>query len=220
MNYFNSDFLKFFTELSNNNSKEWFDKNRKIYEKEVKKPFSDFTEEMIVRIKKFDHEIQINASDAILRINRDIRFSKDKTPYNTYTAAIFSKFGKKDKSYPGLYIRLSHQNVMIFGGVYMAENQIIENIRNNIASAPETFAAVYSDLRFKEKFGQIQGEQSKRLPSGFQSVLANEPLIANKQFYYSATLPSKIIISKELADTIIEYYLAGKKVNDFLKMAW
>jgi uncharacterized protein (TIGR02453 family) len=105
MSYFNPAFIKFFKDLSQHNTTEWFNEHRKVYEKEVKKPFAEFVDEMIKRINKYEPEINIKASDAIMRINKDIRFSKDKTPYNTYVAANISAYGKKDKSYPGFYFQ-------------------------------------------------------------------------------------------------------------------
>lgn len=219
MSYFNPTFLSFFKELSNNNSTKWFNENRKIYETEVKKPFADFVEEMIIRIQKYEPEIQIKPSEAISRINKDIRFSKDKTPYNTHVSANISIYGKKDKSYPSFYFQLSPDGISIFGGAYMIENPTLQNIRNYIANNIEDFSNVYNDGLFTEKFGKIQGEQNKRIPPEFQAVALKEPLIANKQFYYSAELKPDLIILDKLPDKLMEYYLAGKKVNDFLKLA-
>lgn len=221
MSYFNNAFIKFFKELSKNNKTEWFNENRKTYEKEVKEPFSFFVEEMIQRIrKKYEPEIKIKLSDAIMRINKDIRFSKDKTPYNTHVSANISLFGKKDKSYPGFYFQFSHDKIMIYGGVYMVETSTLKILRNHIAENLKDFAAAYNDKNFKEKFGVIQGEKHKRVPEEFQSTAVKEPLIANKQFYYMAELKPDLLINNELPDKLMEYYLAGKKLNDFLKSAF
>lgn len=217
MGYFNTSFLKFFKELSKNNTKEWFDENRRIYEKEVKKPFSDLVEEMIGRIQKYEPEIQIKPSDAIMRINRDIRFSKDKTPYKTYVGANISVYGKKDKSYPGFAFQLSPEGVVIYGGIYMLGKTGLQNIRNYIAHNLNGFSAAYNDRSFKEKYGGILGEQNKRIPVEFRAVSEKETRIANKQFYCSASLKPGIITSHELPGKLMEYYRAGQKVNDFLK---
>jgi len=80
MSYFNPAFVKFFKDLSKNNSTAWFNDNRKTYENEVKKPFAVFVDELIGRIQKHDPSVKIKAGDAITRINKDIRFSKDKIP--------------------------------------------------------------------------------------------------------------------------------------------
>jgi uncharacterized protein (TIGR02453 family) len=219
MSYFSPNFLQFFSELSKNNSTEWFNENRKTYKKEVKKPFEKFVQELIDQIQKHEPEVQIKPSDAIMRINKDIRFSKDKTPYNTHVSANISKFGKKDKSYPGFYVQLSAEGISIFGGAYMVENSQLANIRNYLTENLEDFKKVYSDKEFKAKFGTIQGEQNKRIPAELQEIAAKEPLIFNKQFFYSATLSPDLITSENLVETLMEYFQAGKKVNDFLKQA-
>ena len=216
MSYFNPSFTKFFKELSKNNTSEWFNDNRKTYENEVKKPFSIFVEEMINRIRKHEPNINIKPADAIMRINKDIRFSKDKTPYNTHVAANISVYGKKDKSYPGFYFQLSHEKIEMFGGAYMVEPPTLLILRTNIAKNLKVFSAVYNDKNFKQKFGTIKGEKHKRVPEEFQGIAAKEPLIANKQFYYNAEIKADIVTKVELPDTLMEYYLAGKKLNDFL----
>lgn len=219
MSYFNAAFIKFFKDLSKNNTTEWFNENRKTYEQEVKIPFNHFVEEMIGRIKKYEPQLAIKPADAIMRINKDIRFSKEKTPYNVHMAANISVYGKKDKSYPGFYFQLSPTAVMIYGGAYMVETPTLQVLRNHIAKNTKQFAAAYGDKAFKEKFGTIQGEQHKRVPPEFQEVFLKEPLIANKQFYYQAALPADIITKPDLADVLMEYYKAGKKVNEFLREA-
>lgn len=216
MSYFNPSFPKFFKELSKNNTSEWFNDNRKTYENEVKKPFSIFVDEMINRIRKYEPNITIKPADAIMRINKDIRFSKDKTPYNTHVAANISVYGKKDKSYPGFYFQLSHDKIEVFGGAYMVEPTTLLILRTNIAKNLKDFSAAYNDKNFKQKFGTIKGEQHKRVPEEFQSITAKEPLIANKQFYYNAEIKADLVTKDELPETLMEYYLAGKKVNDFL----
>ena len=217
MGYFNNDFLNFFKNLSQNNNKLWFDENRKIYETEVKKPFYSFINEMIMKIQEFEPEIKINPADAIFRINNDIRFSKEKTPYKTHVGANISKFGRKDKSYPGFYFQFSYDKIMIYGGAYMLETPVLQKIREHIAENLEEFQSAYTDKTFKKYFGKILGEQNKRLPANLQQIIEKEPLIANKQFYYGAELSAKIILKPELPDILMEYYHAGRNINSFLR---
>lgn len=219
MSYFTPAFIKFFSELSKNNNKIWFDENRKIYEREVKDPFKFFVGEMITRIQKYEPEIEILPSDAIMRINKDIRFSKDKTPYNTHVSANISLYGKKDKSYPGVFFQLSHDKIMLYGGAYMMDTSTLLQVRNYISKNLQDFSATYNNKIFKEKFGAIIGEKHKRIPKEFESTAVKEPLIVNKQFYYSAELDSSLITNDQLPGQLMEYYLAGKKLNDFLKQA-
>lgn len=219
MIYFNLNFEIFFRELTKNNTTLWFNEHRKTYEQEVKKPFNQFVGDMIELIGKYEPDIKIKPADAVMRINKDIRFNKDKTPYNTHVAANISVYGKKDKSFPGFYFQLSHDKIMIYGGVYMAEPPTLLKIRKHIAWNPDEFSSAYKDKNFRDKFDVIHGEKHKRLPEEFLNIAAKEPLIANKQFYYMAELSPDILFKDGLPDKMMEYYLAGKKLNDFLKEA-
>ncbi|OSZ78587.1 hypothetical protein CAP35_10150 [Chitinophagaceae bacterium IBVUCB1] len=219
MAYLNKDFINFFKNLSVNNTTAWFDENRKTYETAVKQPFKLLVDEMIKRIKKHQPEIAITSSDAIFRINKDIRFSKDKTPYNTHVGANISSQGRKSKEEPGFYFQLSHDGIMVCGGVYMVEAANLQKIRSYIAANQKAFAALYNDKTFKDTYGSIQGEQNKKLPEDLKAAATKEPLIANKQFYYSAKMKAKAITEDTLPDQLMEYYHAAKKMNDFLKKA-
>jgi uncharacterized protein (TIGR02453 family) len=219
MSYFSPSYLKFFMDLAANNNRDWFNEHRKTYEIEVKVPFAKFVEEMINRISVYEPEINIKPSDAIMRINNDIRFSKDKTPYKLHMCANISEFGKKNLGYPGLFFQLSPENIAIYGGVYMVENPLLLKIRQHIAGNLNALQEAINHPEFKAKFGAIEGEKNKRLAPEFQSVASKEPLIANKQFYYGATLSSEYILSPELPEILMTYYHAGRPVNEFFQQA-
>lgn len=219
MSYFNKSFIDFFKGLAANNNTAWFAENKKTYETEVKEPFKRLVDEMIRRIQKHQPEVQIAAADAIFRINKDIRFSKEKIPYNTHVSANISSQGRKSKEEPGFYFQLSHDKIMMYGGAYMVEPATLQKIRSTIAKDPKAFAALYNDKNFKEKFGGIQGEKNKKIPDEFKAVEEKEPLVANKQFFYGAELKAKAILQDDLPDVLMEYYKAGKKMNDYLKAA-
>ena len=140
MNHFKQDFIDFFTQLEANNSKEWFDENRKTYEKAVKKPFKQLIQRLIDHLPELDPQIQMAPKDAIFRINRDIRFSKDKTPYNTIVKAGFARGGRKS-SYAGYYLGISATQIHVGGGVYMLDAANLKKIRQHIAAYPEELQA-------------------------------------------------------------------------------
>ncbi|MES2704683.1 MAG: DUF2461 domain-containing protein [Bacteroidota bacterium] len=219
MAYFTKSFLDFFKGLSANNTAAWFAENKKQYETAVKEPFKLLVGEMISRIQKHQPEIEIAPADAIFRINKDIRFSKDKIPYNTHVSANISSQGRKSKEEPGFYFQLSHDKIMVYGGAYMVEPATLQKIRSAIAGDPKKFATLYNDKNFKEKYGDIQGEKNKKIPDEFKAAVDKEPLVANKQFYYTAEISAKHITQDDLPDTLMEYYKAGKKMNDYLKAA-
>ena len=101
----------------------------------------------------------------------------------------------------------------------MVEPPMLQTLRTYIADHQKEFQDAYNDAEFKQKFGTILGEKHKRVPEEFQSIATQEPLIANKQFYYAASVTSDYITSNELPEKLIEYYLAAKKVNEFLQSA-
>ena len=101
MIYFTKDFIGFFSDLENNNNRDWFHENKKRYETSVKGPFESLVSALISELSKVYPEMTITPKDAIFRINRDIRFSKDKSPYKTHMAALISPGGKKDKTTSG-----------------------------------------------------------------------------------------------------------------------
>ena len=100
MVYFSKDYLDFFKELSSNNNREWFHENKKRYDKHVRKPFISFVGGLIQELEQDWGTIPYQPKDFLMRINRDIRFSKDKTPYNTQMSAMISPHGKKNMTRP------------------------------------------------------------------------------------------------------------------------
>lgn len=220
MIYFTADFEKFFAELKTNNNKEWFDANKSRYEKNVKKPFHNFITDVILRMQHFDPQCRIEAKDAIFRINRDIRFSADKTPYKTQVSAIIGRSGRKGMSEEGMYLELSEAHVRVYGGMYMPDKDQLAAIRQEILYNPEEFQKAIEDKKFKKWFGEIRGEKNKRLPAEFAEIQDKQPLIANKQFYYFSELDPSLLYSEKLIDTIFEAYQASQGVREFLFAAF
>lgn len=219
MSYFTPEFLKFFRGLKRNNSKTWFEANRERYETAVKEPFAAFIEEMLARLRAEDPTLSTSAKQAIFRLNRDIRFSKDKTPYKTHMAANISPSGRKNLERPGFYIQFGPEEVLLGGGAYMLENATIYRIRQAIVKNLAAFEAILKEKSFKQKFGTLQGEQNKVLSGEFKTYAAKQPLLANKQFYYMAELKAETILKKNLPEVVMQYYHAGKAMNDFLEKA-
>ena len=216
MKYFTPDFIEFFKDLAKNNHKGWFHENKKRYETSVKNPFTIFLSDLIDEIQKFDKELNIEPKDCILRINKDVRFSKDKTPYNLSYTAFISYTGKKDKSIPGLFLRFSPEEIGIMAGCYGVSKEQLLGIRKTIQADLKQFKALYSDKELVSKFGSIQGEEHKRIPKEFQSTHLLEPLIAKKQFYLVAMRETELLTSDNLISVIMEYWHAARPLNNYL----
>ena len=218
MVYFEKDFLNFFKELAANNNKDWFDENRKRYETVVREPFKVFVADVIAEIHKIDPSISIEPKDAIFRINRDIRFSKDKTPYKLHVGAVVSQFGKKDKTNPGIYFELGPEHLGIFAGAWGPDKIQLEKIRRHIGANLSKFKKLTTSPSFLEYFPDgIKGDKNKRLPKDILEIAQKQELVFNKQFYYQAFLNPSEIIKANLLDTIIEHYNRVVPLNDFFR---
>lgn len=218
MAWFKKEFIAFFKELEMNNHTEWFHENKKRYQQFVKDPFHDFVAEIISRVQKVDPEVAIQPKEAIFRINRDIRFSKDKTPYKTTVSAVVSPGGRKSLNTPGAYFELSTRGVQYYGGAYYMEKDHLQRARTIIAKDPGGFRKIINDKKFVQTFGEVQGDKNKRIPKEFEIVAAREPLIYNKSFYFGAKLDASIILSDNLADEIFNLFLIGMPFNMFFRM--
>jgi len=219
MSYFTNDFIKFFEELKQNNNREWFQENKKRYELSVKEPFEAFVQDMIYRIHEDDESIMLTPKEAIFRIYRDIRFSKDKTPYKTHVSAVISNGGRKNYTDPGVYLEVSSEHLRFYSGIYEMSKDQLENVRSFIASNLDEFNTLLKNKTFKKYFGSVRGEQNKRIPKKFNEILSSQPLIANKQFYYFSELEPNKILSKNLPSNLMKFYHAAKPMNLFLKEA-
>ena len=219
MPHFSPDYLEFFKELAANNNKDWFDKNRKRYETVVREPFKDFIGELIDELSKKDASLDILPKDAIFRINRDIRFSKDKTPYKLNNSALISRAGRKDKNYPGVYLELGPEKLAFYGGVYMPDTKLTHKIRVYLDEHSDQLNTILEEGNFKSSFGEIQGDKSKRIPKEFKEAAIRQPLIMNKQWYYFSHLPPEIITSKDLMKQILDLDKKAAPLKEFLTKA-
>ena len=217
MIYFDIQMIEFFKGLAANNHKEWFDQHRKTYENHVKEPFKTFVSDLILRIQQHEPELLTTPSSCIFRINRDIRFSKDKTPYKLHVGAYLSARGKKDTSWPGLYLQIAPEGVMIASGVYLPDKNQLTDLRYFIFNHLDEFKQLHSDPLFVSHFGHIKGDTQKRLPEELAAAAQNEPYLWNKQFYFEAHLAPETIIRPDFIDTVMDYYEASIPINNFFK---
>lgn len=210
------DFLQFYKDLAANNNREWFVANKKRYEASVKAPFEAFVQEIIDLLKKENPAIDLQPKDAIFRINRDVRFSKDKTPYKLCSSAIVSVGGRKDHISPGLYMEVGPEKVAVYGGIYMPEKEQLEAIRKHISANAAQFEALLKDKDFVETYGTLHGDKNKLLPKEFQEAAKQQPLIYNKAFYFYNHMKAEAALKNDFAAQVMLRYKAGKPMADFL----
>lgn len=220
MKYFTADFLNFFNDLRHNNEREWFHANKKRYEQSVKIPFQNFIADLIEHAKMFDENILITPKDAIFRIYKDTRFSKDKTPYKLHASAVVSRGGRKDLTSVGIYLELSDEHFGIYSGVYRPDSKQLYKIREHIAANLDEFNRLLQEKDFQEKFdGKIHGDKNKRIPKEFMEAAEKQALLWNKAFYYFQMLPSETILKENLPALVMEYFKAAHPISSFLQDA-
>lgn len=219
MSCFDEGFGRFFKELADNNNKEWFHAHRPTYENKVRKPFLSLLEELIFLVRKDDPQVDISPSNAMFRINRDIRFSKDKTPYKTHVAAAIQRGSRKAPNMAGFYIHLAPNSVWVGGGSHSLDKDGLYQVRKHITQNLSRFDQLIKVEDFVDKFGAVKGDRNKRLPKEFDQALEQQPLVTNKHFFYMAELSPKVMFDDNLPDLIMDYFRAGHPFNDFLQEA-
>jgi len=218
MTIFTKDFTKFLSDLEKNNNRDWFNENKKRYINSVKEPFEIFIETILNKIKEEDDSIILTPKEAVFRIYKDVRFSKDKTPYKTNVSAIISEGGRKDFTTPGTYLEITKNRLRFYGGAHFIEKDQLQSLREFISENMSEFQGLIKDKKFKTTFGTVLGEQNKRVPKEFKELLEVEPLIANKQFYFFTEIDKESLFSKNLISTLMRFYKIGRPFNEFIKI--
>lgn len=220
MAYFTQDYLDFFKELAANNHKDWFHENKKRYEKSVKEPFNVFVQDIIDSTAKIDDRFAGQAKDAVFRIYKDVRFSKDKTPYKLQSSALIAPGGRKlGMGTPGMYLELGPEHFRFYSGLYMLEKDVLQRVREYIMSNSNQLDKLLAEKQFVENFGELRGEKNKVLPKEFKEAAEQQPLLFNKQFYFFATLEPETVLRDDLADVVMEHFAASQPMRKFLTSA-
>jgi uncharacterized protein (TIGR02453 family) len=189
--------LNFLKELSANNNKDWFHANKAVYQ-EALAEFKAFTEALIGEIASFDKDIaSLRAKDCIFRIYRDIRFSKDKTPYKNNFGAAFIRGGKKSP-YAAYYIHIEPGESFCGGGIWMPPGNILKAVRQEVYYHSEEFIKILETKKFKETFGQLGGDKLQRPPVGFPKDFPHNELLKFKSYAVMKNMPDERVLSGDL----------------------
>jgi uncharacterized protein (TIGR02453 family) len=161
--------LQFLSDLKANNNRDWFMANKPRYEA-AHKEFLQFTDALIAEIGTFDPGVSFYmAKDCVFRIYRDVRFSKDKSPYKTHFGAHVTAAPKKSEIHTraGYYLHLEPGATMLAGGAYLPESKWLKAIRQEIAYCTDEFMGILNDKDFKKYFGEMAGEKLKTVPRDY-----------------------------------------------------
>ena len=213
--------LQFLKNLKKNNNKPWFDEHRKQYEA-AKKDFELLTAEVIKATGKFDDTIQhLLPKDCLFRINRDIRFAKDKTPYKTNFGMSLSKGGKKGLE-AGYYLHCEPGSGFIGGGMWMPQPAELKKVRQEIDYNWEEFNNIVTDKKFKATYSDINKSEEyilSRPPKGYDETNPAIEYLKLKSFVAMKPVSEEELLSDKLVKNIADTFSALKPMLDFINRA-
>lgn len=200
---FEPELLEFLSGLRRHNTKAWFDAHRSDYETYYREAFVRFVAEFGERLPKISRYLVADprpTGGSVMRIYRDIRFSKDKSPYRTYTVVHFGHRDGGEGTSPGLFLYVDAQEVSAGGGLWHPEPATAKAIRTAIHKDPKGWTAATRTAAFRRKF-ELTGESLKRVPPGFppESPLGED--LRRKDYVASSDLTTKQLTSPGFLDT-------------------
>jgi uncharacterized protein (TIGR02453 family) len=213
--------LQFLDDLKANNNKEWFHDNKKRYES-YKKEYYNLIASVLDELKPLDKSLEtVEVKKCGFRINRDIRFSKDKSPYKTNMGMWFST-NQNSKNSPGYYIHFEKGNSFIGGGVWCPDTEELKKIRKEIAFFHEDLEKIINSKEFKREFKEIDRNENNRLKKAPKDYEPDHPAIEFlklKSFTASQKIEDKSFTEKDFSKKIAKKLIALKPLNDFLNRA-
>jgi uncharacterized protein (TIGR02453 family) len=206
----------FYSAIKENNHREWFNANRKWYE-QVKKETEALADKLIPAIQSFDPSIgPLTHKDCIFRINRDTRFSPDKTPYKTQTGTFFARGGKKS-IHAGYYLHLEPGASFIGGGIYMPGPDVLKAIRQEIFYNYASFAAILDNSHFKKYYqGLSDFGRTARPPKGYDASFEGIEILKNKSFVVGHSVTDAAASSADFFEYITEAFKAMQPLCAYL----
>lgn len=196
MSYLTSKVFSFLNDLSKNNNREWFNENKQRYT-DVHAQVIAFADELLKQMKTHDDIETVSGKKSLFRIYRDVRFSKDKSPYKNHFSGRIARAGKALRG--GYYFHLEPDNVLIAGGFFEPNKDDLLRIRQEVAEDAGPLRSILNDAKFKDTFGALQGEQLKTAPKGFDKDHPDIDLINYKNFYVVSKFSNKDVLSKDFA---------------------
>jgi uncharacterized protein (TIGR02453 family) len=206
---------QFLKDLQNNNYKEWFQENRKTYDA-CRQHFVHVVELLIHEVSQFDRSVSGNSpKNCIFRINRDVRFSKDKSPYKTNFGAFITP-GGRNAGKAGYYLHVEPEGSFLAGGIYMPPSPVLKAIRKEIFENYEEFLEIIKEKDFVKYYGDFEGERLKRCPRGFPEDFEGIEYLKLKHFTVMDSKPDKDLMNADFFNTAIEEFEALYPLNRFL----
>ena len=215
------DTLQFLDDLKANNNRDWFLENKKRYEA-FKKDYQLLVSDLLDAMKPLDPSLEmLEVKNCTFRINRDIRFSKDKTPYKSHLG-IWLSSGAKGTNRSGYYIHLENGSSFIAGGLYCPEAEDLKKMRKEIAYFYEDLEAILNEEGFKKEFADFDRDEKNTLknpPRGYDKDHPAIALLKLKSFESSQKIDFSLAGTKDFVATVSTKLILLKPLNDFINRA-
>jgi uncharacterized protein (TIGR02453 family) len=207
--------LQFLDELDKNNNKAWFEENRPAYE-DARDRFARLVDYLIDEVRPYDDLQSLRAKDCIFRIYRDVRFSRDKTPYKTNLGALVAPGGRKAVRM-GYYFQITpHGGSMVAGGLHMPTSDQLRSFRQAIDTNPSQFKKLLEVGEFVNAFGGIQGEKLQTVPRGYDRAHPDIELLKLKQITVMHAFPDQEVVAPGFPDQVVALWRVMKPFLDYL----
>lgn len=202
--------LRFLRDLARHNAKPWFEAHREDYETAIREPMRSLIEEMDVRFARFAPEMTGDPKRSMFRIYRDIRFSRDKSPYKTHAACWFRHRaadhrvgGDAEAGSAGLYFHLEPGRSFVGAGIWMPPRPVLDRIRDAIAAAPARFARIVENPATRRRFGGLDEEAMlKRMPRGFSDDHPAAQWLRYQSFTIGRQLSDRHVLAPRFAERL------------------
>ncbi|MDA1265912.1 MAG: DUF2461 domain-containing protein [Planctomycetota bacterium] len=216
---FTSDLARFLEELDKNNNKPWFEQNKGRFQENVQGPLLDFLLEITPKVRALSPHILVEpkpAGGSLMRVYRDVRFSKDKSPYNTHMSFVLRHEEGKKSPAPGFFFRVDTQAVHLGAGVWHPEKEALAAIREAIVADPRAWKRARDNKKFRERYGELAGESLKRPPKGFDPEHALVEDLKRKDLVGFHTLPLSSLTKPTILGEVVDSYKVAKPLMVFL----
>jgi uncharacterized protein (TIGR02453 family) len=210
------DSFQFLQQIALNNNKPWFEKNRDRYEK-ARSEWIAVVGKVVKGILKIEAIPEKEPAKYVHRIYRDIRFSKDKTPYKKFFSAIIDR-GPEDRKCP-LYLQFQPGRSMMGGGIWDPSAETLRKIRQEIDYNAIGLKKIIHSNEFLKYFGKISGTKLSRPPKGFEADHPNIELLKFKQLFIQREFDDELVLSRQLVPEILKSYKAALPFFNFFDVA-
>jgi uncharacterized protein (TIGR02453 family) len=207
------DSINFLEELSKNNNREWFNKHKDRYT-EARNNIIAFADALIVEMNKHDKIETKSGKDSIFRIYKDVRFSKDKTPYNTHWSGSLKRATKKLRG--GYYFRIEPGNSFVAGGFFGPESNDMKRIREDIDVNYKDWRNLLADPTLIKTFGKMIGEQIASTPRGYAKDNPAIDLLRYKQFLFKHEFIDQEVCGPEFLFQVNDVFKKMRPFFDYM----